>query len=141
MSIKSKPIIRPYSLKEYPQVRKNLEEGKLFYELMDSEEKFKRAVTISPGCIIVAELHGEVVGSVIVQDLYGPVFFRLVVRSEHRGKGIGKLLNEAAKKRAKDLGYNQAHILVAEEKTELKKMYQRWGYKEDGLYRWMYINL
>lgn len=141
MSTKSAPIIRPYSLKDYPQVRKNLEEGKLFYELMDSEEKFRRAVTISPGCIIVAELRGEVVGSVIVQDLYGPVFFRLAVRSEHRGKGIGKLLNEAAKKRTKDLGYSQAHILVEEEKTELRKMYQRWGYKEDGLYRWMYINL
>lgn len=134
--------IRTYDpTKDYPQVRKCMEDGKLFYESMDSEERLARAIAMSPGCILVADLNGLVVGSAIIQDLYGPLLFRLAVSPDQRGKGVGKKLNDAAKERAKSQGFTQAHILVAEAEPELQELYKSWGWEEGSLYRWMYADL
>ncbi len=135
------PLIRPYTSDDYAGLRALLQQVHLFYEEMDSKERLGHAIKSSPGSIIVAEHKTTVVGSIVVQDQYGPMLFRLAVAPEHRGKGIGKTLNDAALSRLKEKGFKQAHILVAADKADLQELYHSWGYEDGNLYRWMYINL
>lgn len=136
-----KPLIRAYQSNDYSELKALLQQAHLFYEEMDSEDRINHANAVSPGSIIVAEYNETLIGSVIVQDQYGPMLFRLAVAQNHRGEGIGRALNNAALNRLKQKGFKQAYILVAEDKNDLQELYHSWGYRDGNLYRWMYINL
>lgn len=135
-------IVRSYEPKDYSDVRQNLEEGELFYEEMDAEERLNEKIRRNPGSILVAETDGKVVGNVLfMEDGWGPFAFRLAVRREYRGRGVGTQLMKSAEDALKDKGYPEVHILVGENETELKEYYAKMGYKKGKLYRWMYKDL
>lgn len=141
MNQAAKLVIREYKKNDYPGLKTLLQQTHLFYKEMDSEDRINHANTVSPGSIIVAENNGTTVGSIIAQDQYGPMLFRLAVTQNQRGKEIGRTLNNAALKRLRQKGFKHAHILVAADKTNLQELYHFWGYKDGSLYRWMYIDL
>ena len=108
---------------------------------MDSEERLKAKVTQNPGSILVAVINGIAIGNVFITDDWGPFFFRLAVRKDFRGKGVGRKLVDAVEERVKEKGYKELYMLVADEDTELKDLYHRWGFGDGNLYRFMFKGL
>jgi len=56
----------------------------------------------------------------------------VVVRSDCRGKGIGKVLLEAFEKEGERRGYDCVSLLVDEENSRARNLYERIGYRQDG---------
>jgi predicted N-acetyltransferase YhbS len=67
--------IRPYTPDDYMSVRRNMEEGGLYYPEIDSEQKLNEKIKRNPGSIIVAELNGEAVGNVLIMEVDGAILF------------------------------------------------------------------
>ena len=134
--------VRSYEPRDYGDVRQNLEDGQLFYAEMDAEERLNEKINRNPGSILVAETKGMVVGNVLfMEDGWGPLAFRLAVRKEYRGRGVGTQLMKSVEDVLRDRGYPEVHILVGENETELKEYYAKMGYEEGNLYRWLYKDL
>ena len=131
--------IRPYTTNDYTWVRRNMEEGGLYYPEIDAEQKLNEKITRNPGSILVAELNGEVVGNVLImEDGWGPFFFRLAVAKEYRHKGIGSRLVGEVEDILAIKGYREVYCLVKDNDTELKEYYKERGFKEgDTPYRVM----
>lgn len=69
--------IRPYTTNDYTWVRRNMEEGGLYYPEIDAEQKLNEKITRNPGSILVAELNGAVVGNILImEDLMGTILFQ-----------------------------------------------------------------
>ena len=102
--LRDKITIRRYKLPDYPGVKQNLIEGKMFYETIYSEAKMRTKIGNDPESILVAEVNGEVVGNVYIVSDWGPLLFGLAVRKSCRNRGIGKRLVEEATKILKSKG-------------------------------------
>ena len=126
--------IRPYSPNDYISVRRNMEEGGLYHPEIDAEQKLNEKITRNPGSILVAELNGEVVGNVLImEDGWGPLFFRLAVAKEYRHKGIGSRLVGEVEGILAIKGYREVYCLVNDNDTELKEYYKERGFKEGDI--------
>lgn len=131
--------IRPYTTNDYISVRRNMEEGGLYYPEIDAEQKLNEKITRNPESILVAELNGAVIGSVfIVEDGWAPFFFRLAVAKDYRGKGVGSRLLEEVECVLAEKGHQKVYCLVNDNDTELKTYYTKRGFEEgDKPYRVM----
>jgi len=130
--------IRPYALGDYPQVRRILEEGGLFYEPMDSPDRMEKKISRDPNSIFVAVEQDQVVGTVsIMEDGRLGFVFRLAVAVGHRNQGIGLGLMTHAEQELTDRGYDEIHILLEEDNPGLREYYKKQGYEEGNPYRWM----
>ena len=135
-------VIRPYKNVDYSPVILILQEGDLYYESTDTQERLAEKVKRDPGSIMVATLDQEVIGTVsIMEDGRMAFIFRLGVKGEHRRQGIGTKLMEEAERLLRNRDHEKIHILVKEEDEELQGYYDRHGYKEGGHYRWRYKEL
>lgn len=56
----------------------------------------------------------------------------LAIEPGYRGKGIGKLLIEAAINRGRKLGYHEFSLLVSVKKPRLKAYYESMGFRKSG---------
>jgi predicted N-acetyltransferase YhbS len=132
--------IRPYTTNDYTLVRRNMEEGGLYYPEIDAEQKLNEKITRNPGSILVAELNGAVIGNVLImEDGWGPFFFRLAVAKDYRGKGVGSRLLEEVVRVLAEKGYQEVYCLVNDGDTELKLYYKKRGFEEgDKPYRVMF---
>lgn len=134
--------IRPYVPEDYTPIRQILEEGNLFYDKMDGEERLREKVARDPQSILVAEEAAQIVGTVsIMEDARMAFVFRLGVKMAYRGRGLGTRLMQEAETLLQGRGYDEVHILVSEEDTELQGYYERVGYEKGHGYRWMYKEL
>lgn len=133
--------IRPYKPSDYPDVKQNLVEGKMFYETIYSEERVRDKIKRDPESILVAELNGKVFGNIYIVTDWGPLLFGLAVRKSHRNQGIGKRLVEEAIKILKSKGFTDVNLLVRENRKRLHSMYEKWGFQKSNIYRWMYKDL
>lgn len=130
--------IRNYNPADYGEVKKLLVDGSLYYEPMDSEERLQEKISKDPSSILVAVQSEKIVGTVrIMEDGSTPFIFRLAVESENRNQGIGKALMEKAEKELFRRGYTEINILVEDKDEELKQYYERQGYEQGNIYRWM----
>ena len=134
--------IRPYSTSDYPEVRTTLENVGLFYEPMDNEALLAEQISSDPGSILVAEVDGQVVGNVLLKATgWGPLLFRLAVRNEFQGRGIGTRLMKAAEQELISRGRPEIHLLVEDGETDLLAFYESLGYEAGHTYRWMWKSL
>ncbi|KKR76844.1 MAG: Acetyltransferase, GNAT family [Candidatus Levybacteria bacterium GW2011_GWA2_40_8] len=124
--------------RDYLAVRQNLIEGEIYWEEWDSQEGIERRFRRSPDSIVVAAFGDRIVGSVFLSDELYPYIYRLAVRTDFRGRGIGEQLMDEAIRRLKLHGHKEAAIFVDENKEELKEWYKRRGFQEGGLYRSMW---
>lgn len=131
-------LIRPYRKSDYPDVKQNLIEGKMFYKTIYSKERMGDKINLDPDSILVAEVNKTVVGNIYIVTDWGPLIFGLAVRKSERNKGIGRLLVEEAIKLLKFRGFKDVNLLVRENRTMLHAMYEKWGFQKSNLYRWMY---
>jgi ribosomal protein S18 acetylase RimI-like enzyme len=131
-----KLLIRNYiHSKDFNTVKDNLIEAGMFDEVWEDEKRLELRSKFKPDSMIVAELGDKVVGSVFLADDFYPYVFRLVVKKDNRGKGIGTKLLEEAIKRLKAHGHTEIDVLVNEKSKELKKWYKKLGFKGKNTYR------
>lgn len=71
---------------------------------------------------------------VLVKEARDDEFYldTVVVRSDCRGKGFGKVLLEAFEKEGERRGYDCVSLLVDEENSRARQLYERVGYRQDG---------
>jgi GNAT superfamily N-acetyltransferase len=130
-------LIRNYRPEDYPFVREILIEADMVDEDRHTEEKLRNR---SNDLIQIAMINDEVVGTFFLEfDGIYPFAFGLVVKKQYRGKKIGELLINKAKIIAERHGHNHFEIMVNEEKSKLKRWYQKLGFSQGEKYRSMWI--
>lgn len=129
--------IRPYGPGEYQGVVAVLKEAGIFDEDMDAEMRYQGKIEKSPGSILIALSGAQVIGCIVVVEEWGPLLFRLAIVKEFRHKGLGGQLLEQAEEYLRKKYHKEAHLLVEENDRDLQKYYEKRGYKQGGIYRWM----
>jgi GNAT superfamily N-acetyltransferase len=94
------------------------------------------AVTDAPGKVFVAEESGVVLGVASVTHLTllhrpGPVALlsALVVRSQHRGQGVGDVLVEAAERQAAAWGCDSLELTSRDDRRRAHRFYAGLGFE------------
>jgi L-amino acid N-acyltransferase YncA len=91
--------------------------------------------------VIVAELHGEVVGWASLNRFnpraaYDPVAdFSVYVAREHRGHGIGRHLLDTLVAHARAIGYHKMVLAAMADNAAGIALYMRAGFTHVGIYR------
>jgi ribosomal protein S18 acetylase RimI-like enzyme len=87
---------------------------------------------------------GEAVGFTQLYPTFSSISMRpawilndLYVREKHRGRGIGKLLLEAARRHAVETGANGLSLSTATDNAAAQKLYESFGFERDnGFYHY-----
>jgi ribosomal protein S18 acetylase RimI-like enzyme len=141
MSAMTVVTMRPYIPKDYPGVMEVLKDGGLYDQEMDSEMRFNNKVAKSAESILVAHDGEKVIGCIIIIDDWGPLLFRLAIAKDYQKRGLGSQLLDAAESYLRKKYFREAHLLVDEREKELVKFYEKRGYQQSNLYRWMWKKL
>ena len=92
-------------------------------------EAWRRALADPALEVFVAEVDGEMVGSVSV----GYEYLRtLYVLPSHQGTGVGSALHDHALDRLRALGARQAKLWTLEDNDSARRFYERRGWKLNG---------
>ena len=133
----------------FSAVRAILDECNLTDPERDTPECFAKKIAKDPGSIFVArDQTGAIAGTVFtVSDGWAAFIFRLAVLPSFRGivdintgKTVGLALMEAAEQRLRTEGARDIGIIVNDELVSLKNWYEKQGYKQTGMYRFMWKN-
>jgi GNAT superfamily N-acetyltransferase len=92
-------------------------------------EAWRRALADPELEVFVAEVDGEMVGSVSVDHEY---LRTLYVLPSHQGTGVGSALHDHALDRLRALGARQAKLWTLEENDSARRFYERRGWKLNG---------
>lgn len=117
-------IIRDYTDSDYEELVLNLQEGNLYSATWDARDRLRNKIATRPGSILLASIGDQIVGNAyIVDDGWAAFIFRLSVRKQFRGQGIGKKLMQACEARLQERGYSEVAIFVDDEDLGLKNFY------------------
>lgn len=100
----------------------------------DSEENFASIIEVNPQYIQVAEIDNQLVGIIII-DSHGDkinFFYRLAVKEDQRGRGIGSALLSKAEAIAQEIGAQEVAVFVDSENTIVQRFYTMKGYQTTG---------
>ncbi len=106
--------IRNFSIDDYPTVKHILEEADVYYEGRDSDENYEALTVQDPGSVLVAEVDGEIVGSVVGQR-FGEslaILWSLAVAKEHRRRGVATELLACMERNLRDKGVRELWSFV-----------------------------
>ena len=110
---------------------------------VEQEATLIRTRTPESGFLLVAEDAGRVVGicGVRLGDRAATRHLGelgLTVAASHRGRGVGRLLMEAAHERSRAAGVRKMCLNVFADNERARRLYRRLGYEEEGLRRAQY---
>jgi ribosomal protein S18 acetylase RimI-like enzyme len=98
--------------------------------VQDTPHDLHLLLDFDPGAVLVAEVDGEMVGTVVATwDGWRGGIHRLVVLPAHRRLGIGRALVDAAHERLEGLGAKRINILVAEADPGAGDLWRAAGYR------------
>ena len=98
----------------------------------DTPEALEGLIAHTPDALLVAELEGEVVGTVIAAwDGWRGNVYRLAVRRDRRRLGIGLMLVAAGEERLRAKGARRVTALVAEAEVGAAALWGAAGYEYD----------
>ena len=90
--------------------------------------------------ILLARLENVVVGFIrlttrmtILHNTPSGLIDELVVAKDHRGRGIGKLLIEAATNKCRDLGCSEVEVSTEMTNKKARAFYKSCGFEEDAV--------
>lgn len=133
--------LRSYRTSDYEAVRRNLDEGKLTDQDIDTPARLEAKIRKDPESIRVAAAKDQVIGNVfIVEDGWTGFIFRLAVAQGHREKRVGTALVKDAEAILKGRGINQVAMFIDAKDEELNRFYSRQGYRAgtSGPYSFLY---
>jgi ribosomal protein S18 acetylase RimI-like enzyme len=97
----------------------------------DTEEALATLVEHDPGAILIAEVGGEMVGTLIAAwDGWRGNLYRLAVAPAHRRRGVGRALVDAGERRLRERGARRISALVADEPDAIP-FWDSAGYRRD----------
>ncbi|MFD7695692.1 GNAT family N-acetyltransferase [Streptomyces sp. NPDC059374] len=107
--------------------------------ISDDRDGVERLVARDPEALILAELDGELAGTVIAGfDGWRCHLYRLAVHPDRRRQGIGSALLAAAEERFVRLGGRRGDAMVLERNTRAHHAWRAAGYTpEDHWRRWV----
>ncbi len=96
----------------------------------DSADAVRRLIERDPDALLVAELGGVIVGTVIAGwDGWRAHLYRLAVHPDHRRLGIGRLLLNAAEARLEAFGASRLDAMVLDGNELGQSAWQARGYR------------
>lgn len=134
--------IRDAAVTDAPVLAKlNREEMGYEYPMDKTEEKLRTLLTDSRNKILVAEVDGEVVGYLHLEDydlLYAPHMKNILgiaVAGSCRRQGVGKALLTAGESWARETGAVMVRLVSGENRKGAHAFYQSMGYQGNKLQR------
>jgi ribosomal protein S18 acetylase RimI-like enzyme len=105
----------------------------------DSADAVRRLIERDPDALLVAELGGAIVGTVIAGwDGWRAHLYRLAVHPDHRRQGIGRLLLNAAEGRLEALGASRLDAMVLNDNEVGSSAWLARGYRPQAEWsRWV----
>jgi ribosomal protein S18 acetylase RimI-like enzyme len=101
-------------------------------DVVDTREDLELLLATDPEALLVAELEGHTVGTLVATwDGWRGGIHRLVVVPEHRRAGIGRALVEEAHRRLEARGAKRINILVADADPGATDLWRAAGYRTD----------
>lgn len=98
-------------------------------------DRFRATLAGPQSCCFVAEVDGQVVGSLCIRDEHGIAHLGMALRADHRGAGLGRLLLDAAVDWARRRGCHKVGLEVWPHNTRARRFYERAGFAEEGYLR------
>ena len=98
----------------------------------DNADDLRRAIAESPAHVLVAEIEGRVIGSVIgAFDGWRGNIYRLAVHPDHQRRGVARALVIEAEKRLIQQGAKRITALVEKDQPRAMNFWEAVGYRVD----------
>jgi len=112
-------IVRPCQLQECAAVLAAWKEAEAVTTTTDTPEALARLVTECPQALLVAEIDGRIVGTVIAAwDGWRGNLYRLAVVPAYRRRGVARTLVREAQRRLKERGARRISLYVMQDDVE-----------------------
>ena len=122
--------IRDYRNADHARVIALWEEAGFTLRASDGAEVLARKLVTEKGPVLVAEVEGEIVGTVMGHtDRLWSWVSRLAVKPTHRRRGIARLLMREAERRLVELGAQRVCLLTHRENEVALGLYRGLGYE------------
>jgi ribosomal protein S18 acetylase RimI-like enzyme len=124
--------IRPCRLEDVEAVLKLWQQAGATPGITDTADDLRRAVTASSASVLVAEVEGQVIGSIIgTFDGWRGNIYRLAVHPDCRRQGVARALVAEVEKRLAQQGARRITALVEKDHSWAMAFWEAVGYPVD----------
>ena len=128
-----RPFVYPDDYEAIVQLWENAGPG-VHVSRSDSPDEIQKKLQRDPELFLVAERHGQLVGSVIGGfDGRRGMVYHLAVAAEMRRQGIGEALMSSLEDRLRKLGCLRYYLLVTPENEDAMRFYEQRGWQSLNL--------